>query len=374
VKHALLALAVLLAAAEARAYPHYQLTREAARCSSCHYSPAGGGMLNAFGRYHSGESLSAASWPWSATPGHESYRESLHGIGLPEWLDVGGGLRTAVITNSSKAGREWRLVPMQVDLATHVAVGSVAADATFGLRGFARAEENPVSSYFISREHTLTWRRDETGIYARAGRFMPVYGLRLHDHNSYVRRWLGLGLLDESYGAGAGFVDDRFEAHATGFFYNPQKSASQDARGGALTAEVRLGTAGALGASALVAQSPAQTRGMGGLTGKLRVDGLRLTLLGELDLVRRSFAEWQRDELAGYAGAVHEVTRGLFAGAAYEYYDEDTALRATERHAFSGWLAYMPQAHWELFAGGRLQIVGPVERAQMALIMLHYYL
>ena len=45
-----LSLLLLFVAGSAHAYPQFQLSTGAQRCNECHFAPAGGGLLNAYGR------------------------------------------------------------------------------------------------------------------------------------------------------------------------------------------------------------------------------------------------------------------------------------------------------------------------------------
>jgi hypothetical protein len=375
--HALAVVATLGMASKAAAYPHFQLSTGSERCSSCHYSPAGGGLLNGYGRYESGETVSRENFPWASGPAADDDIKFLHGlVDLPGWIDFGGDFRGAVLTNkvSGDTDREWLVIPMQADLYGRVRVADFSANATVGLRGFARPKDAPASSYVVSREHYLMWAPGD--FYVRAGRFMPLFGLRLADHTAYVRRYLGLNLLEESYGAGAGYVVDRWEVHATGFSLNPLRAEASDERGAALYSEARAGPT-AWGGSFRFGDSESARRLTGGLTGKVFLEPLDLVFLGEADLTHQTFAgvaNGGRNQLATYAGLVYRPWRGVYLGGAYELFDEDLAVRDVERHGLGLWLAYHPRAHFELLLASRYQFVGPEDQASVAMLMLHYYL
>jgi hypothetical protein len=77
-------LAVVVLARHADAYPQFQLSRDQT-CSSCHISPAGGGLLNENGT-NTAESISQFG-----TDGNFMY----NAIPLPSWLEFGGDLRNS---------------------------------------------------------------------------------------------------------------------------------------------------------------------------------------------------------------------------------------------------------------------------------------
>ncbi len=73
------ALVLAVAAGRAEAYPQFQLSLGADRCSKCHFSPAGGGLINDYGRDEAGSTISRG--------GDGRF---LHGAWTPpSWLQLG---------------------------------------------------------------------------------------------------------------------------------------------------------------------------------------------------------------------------------------------------------------------------------------------
>jgi hypothetical protein len=369
-----LAVALLCVASTARAYPHYQLRDGEARCSGCHWAPAGGGPASAWGRHQAAGPLSASSWLWPS--GERSDDEP--GVSLG-WLDLAVATRLALLRNqiSGPTGAEWHLIPMQADTWAHAERGSFSAVAGLGLNGATRLEDQRVTSYFVSREHWVAWQPDaEGGLYARAGRFMAPFGLRLADHTTYVRRYTGHDLLQESYGASGGWLGDAFEVHATASLYNPYAAAGRDERGGTLYGEARLGPS-AIGASLRVGDSPRSRRYTGGVNAKLRLDGLATTLLAELDATSATFpraGDESREEIAAYGGFVAELKPGLNASLAYELWAPDVEVKGLTRHAVSAWVTLLPRGSWEVQLSGRWQLIGRDEDALAAMLMGYFWL
>src|SRR5690606_12725185 len=81
---AALACAALAASAPAaEAYPQFQLSSGSARCNLCHYAPAGGGLINGWGRTEAADTISRG--------GDGAF---LYGAWeLPDWLARGAGRR-----------------------------------------------------------------------------------------------------------------------------------------------------------------------------------------------------------------------------------------------------------------------------------------
>src|SRR5579871_4460969 len=105
---ALFAAFAFLATRQAAAYPQFQFSSGTNRCSQCHYSPSGGGLLTSWGRDESADTISLG--------GDGAF---LHGlVSPPSWLGIGGDFRFAFLTNDvgSPAGPENAAFPMQADI------------------------------------------------------------------------------------------------------------------------------------------------------------------------------------------------------------------------------------------------------------------
>src|SRR5688572_9975556 len=171
-------LAVLGAAASAHAYPQFQLSTGAVRCNQCHYAPAGGGLINQYGRDESADTISAGG-----------NGNLLHGLWEPpDWFDVGGDFRGASLVNDVGAteGADFAAFPMQAELYTRFAWRAFTFNLKAGYGGIARNRDPLFVANVISREHYFMWRPSGTGPYVRAGRFFAPYGLRLVEHPAFV--------------------------------------------------------------------------------------------------------------------------------------------------------------------------------------------
>jgi hypothetical protein len=93
----------------AEAYPAFQFTSGTERCADCHFAPAGGGLINAWGRSEASDTLSTFG-------GDGSF---LHGLWTPpEWLALGGDFRNAFIRNDvgGAASPEYAVFPMMLEV------------------------------------------------------------------------------------------------------------------------------------------------------------------------------------------------------------------------------------------------------------------
>ncbi|HKA90358.1 MAG TPA: hypothetical protein VKE22_22000 [Haliangiales bacterium] len=378
---AALVCAVLGAATSALAYPQFQLSTGNVRCSQCHFAPAGGGLINGYGRSEAGDTISAG--------GDGRF---LHGLWEPpSWLGLGADVRVAGLMvhqsqdpqpaeNHTKT-TDFEVFPMLADLYGRVQVaGQFSASVTLGFRGKTRPEQS-AAARLISRNHYLMWREGPTGWYVRAGRFYAPYGLRLPEHTAYIERFLGFDVLEESYNVSGGYVGDEWELHLTAFTADfIRESVGQGGSGGAAYFEHRPTQALAWGAQARVSAGSETTRSQGGLVGKAFLDGPRILLLAEADLVRETFKDagpgrWQ---LAGYLGAAWLPVRGWMVQLMLERWDEDLARSGVARDAIGAELQWFPTAHVELSLYGRLQVIGTGSSdgspSQVVLLQAHYYL
>jgi hypothetical protein len=360
---------VALRAGDAAAYPQFQLSTGADRCQACHVSPAGGGLINDYGRSEAGDTISRG--------GDGAF---LHGLWEPpSWLGLGGDYRGAGAIKVSDDDRELLAFPMQVDLYTRVELRGVSFNLIAGLRGGARDPQPPLVERLVSREHYLMYQRDGAH-YVRAGRFFPTFGLRSQDHTAFVRRYLGFHTLEEPYGIAAGTFGATWEAHVSAFVPRPVDllGAGVKAKGAAAYYERRLlDDTLALAAQTRLAVSTADTRiAVGGIAKRWFADA-GVLVMAELDLQRQSFSDpfgATRYQLAGYLGASKTITRGVMVGAALQRWQPDLSLRSS-RDAFELNVQYFPIAHVELHLLTRLSAEGNdlADPGVLSMLQLHYY-
>lgn len=358
-------LAVIGLAHRADAYPQYQLGHDAT-CTGCHLSPAGGGLLSENGFVVAEQESAKGGDP-----------EFLHGVSLASWLQLGGDLRGAagLVGNGQLGGAAY---PMQVEL--HAAAGArgFSLVASGGLR--RPQEEGSAAHVLWSREHYVMWQQHPggaEGLYVRAGRFMPVYGLRLAEHVAYTQRFGGAPLYGEAYAGAVEYVTRRFEVHATGFVHDPIASAVEHGDGGALYAEARLGKHAAIGAEAKYAADDDLSRTYAGITGKLYLPGLDVMLQGEAELVHHALAAGgTTNQLAGYVLASRPLARGWLLDVGAGHYAQDTSVAGLYRDCLDANLHWFVTSHLEGLVTTRLELLdlGGGPNGGYALLQVHYRL
>ncbi len=373
-------------ARDAQAYPQFQFSSGTNRCSQCHQSPGGGGLLTSWGRDESGDTISLG--------GDGAF---LHGlVPLPSWLALGGDFRFAVLNNDvgSPDGSETAAFPMQGDLYARVAFGEAwSLNVIGGARGIVRPDDtSPIGRLgttldrFMSREHYVMWRPSATGPYARVGRFFAPYGLRFAEHVYYVRRYTGFNLYEETYNASGGYVADDWEAHATVFAPVPTglpdglRAIGPREFGATGYGELRLAKIAAVAGQFRVGVGAAESQYQAGVVGKLWVEKGKLLLLGEADLIHKTFLGTSHadNQLVSYTGVNLFPVRSLMLGIAYERFQEDLNVSYTGRNAYDFQLNFFPWAHCEVVFLGRYQLTGGGSldggTARLAMLQLHYYL
>lgn len=360
-------LCLLVLAGTAHAYPQFQLTTGTNTCSTCHFSPAGGGLINDYGRDEAGSTISRGGDGRFA-----------HGAWTPPtWLQLGVDLRGVALLKVREPDTDPAIFPMQTDLYIRAGGERFSFYATLGSRS-TRAPSPPIQERLASREHYFMYERP-SGTYVRAGRFFPVFGIRSQDHTSYVRRFLGFANLEEPYGVGAGKVDAAWEAHVSAFVPRPVEflGAGIKASGIAAYYERRMWEdTAAIATQARVAVSELETRVTLGAIGKRFMPEAEVLLLGEVDVQRQSFedAGATRWQIASYLAASKFVARGWMVGAAVHHWHPDLTLRSA-RDAFEINVQYFPRAHFELHLLTRVSGEGDFETPSLlTLLQLHYYL
>ena len=194
------------AAASASAEPMF-LSKQYPRCTACHYSPSGGGLLTPYGRSLSREEIStfgrrgaAGAAPAATSRGEEAFLFGALGSDSP--LQLGLDIRPSHLdVNVPGRAVADRNFLMNLDLqaawqrARWTAYGSVGRKPTGG-------------GELVSYEHWVAYQVSDA-LSVRGGRFLPAYGVRFADHTSFTREGLDLAQGDQVYGVEVGVATDR---------------------------------------------------------------------------------------------------------------------------------------------------------------------
>jgi len=365
--------AVLVAPGRALAYPQFQLAYDQT-CSSCHVSPAGGGLLTENGLMVA-ETLSHLG----------TAPEFFYGkLPTPDWLQLGGDLRgsTGFIATPEKVLATF---PMQADLYAAARSGNFTLVATGGYKPDTAGKG--VESRLWSREHYLMWQQNEgeaSGVFVRAGRFMPVFGLRLAEHPSYSRRYGGTPLYAETYGLSVAYVDPKYEVHVTGFVEDPWFEPVEPRNGAAAYAELRLNEQTAIGGELLYGASDFDQRLRYGVIAKRFIPRANLLLQAEVQLVNQLIDETATNpdggaplQVVGTLVGTWMINDFLMLDVGLGHFDSNVRIRDIDRNGLDVNLHYFMTSHIELVWNARVETFGFGDGGPTggySLLQLHYRL
>jgi hypothetical protein len=343
---ALLVVMILAIPTVAAAYPQYQLSKDQT-CSSCHISPAGGGLLNENGL---AVAESASTYGGDPTAAHGRL------VG-PTWLVLGADLRAGggFIDDTKLGGGAF---PMQAEAEAMIHHGALSLYATLGVQ-----EGNTGSpiTFLQLREHYLMWQQDEgspNGLFVRAGRFMPVFGLRFAEHNDVTRADGQTPLYGETYGVAVEYIDPGWEAHVTAFVHDPIQDAVELGNGVAAYAEKRIAKVASIGIEGRYAKSSDDARTAGGVTAKYWVESANLLFQLEGQLIKQQFTVGgSRDQLVSYLMGSWFVHDGWLLDFGLSQFDEDLHIKGVDIEAFDANLHWFATSHWELLLTSRVQTI-----------------
>jgi hypothetical protein len=198
-RRAVAVLALLLGAAGAGAEPMF-LSKQYNRCTSCHYSPTGGGLLTPYGRSLSRQELSTTgrsdpSAPPPATgKGEESFLFGALGDAFGP-VQVGIDLRPSHLALDVGG-------PTSSSMDFFMTADLIAALRTHGFTAYGEVGRKPAigqdPSGVYSYEHWVAYQ-SAGGLGVRAGRFYPAYGIRFADHTAFNRSPLGFDYYQQDY-------------------------------------------------------------------------------------------------------------------------------------------------------------------------------
>jgi hypothetical protein len=393
--------------------PKFSERKRNLACQTCHVDPAGGGMRTTAGRYYGRATLPMIAtsprpyedwdrnvpglgrrdratpydgylpvgpanfehaaayddsihdqWAWGTPKGatrHGPFNGRYDKLNADPLLRIGGDFRFATLI----AGEQGLMFPMQLDIGTMLhPVHHVTALMNVGARGQSSGYSDTIddshSPYF--RELFLMTSEWPYQAYAKAGRFVPSFGLRLDDHTSRIRREFELdGSLPESRvtGVEVGAVASYPFLQASWFemtskYEVPDPWDIFDVDGGWGSA-LNLGWRGlgwSAGASALMRRRSLDDGGdtdtyalYGSFNPWYYADRIPLTLQGEIDIgTAQRISGQEADKLVWYGELGWLVWNGVNLILAYDWADPDRDVvdDHSGRLQFGGQLIVIP--------------------------------
>jgi hypothetical protein len=192
-------LILLLGATGVGAEPMF-LSKQYNRCTSCHYSAVGGGLLTPYGRALSRQELSTKNPfdPSVPPPAPGKTEESFLWGALGDVLgpvQVGIDLRPSHLALDVGG-------PTSSTMDFFMTADFIAALRTHGFTAYGEVGRKPAmgteAAGVYSYEHWIGYESSR-GLGFRAGRFYPAYGIRFADHSDFNRAPLGFEYYDQDY-------------------------------------------------------------------------------------------------------------------------------------------------------------------------------
>ena len=321
------------------------LSKQYTRCTSCHISPTGGGLLSSYGRSLSGQELSLtgrrapAGDPSSRiATGEEAFLWGAFGKGLGP-VQLGVELRPSHVRTLVNDQTFTRDIVMNADL-----VGAVQGR---GWTFYGQVGREPTSPGWKidSYEHWGGYQA-ENGFGVRGGRFTPAYGVRFADHTAFNRTALGFTQYDQVYGVEVSRTTDRVllqVALAPGLAESFGESSTPTSFNGVGRMQIDLGPSTALVVSGLY-RDESDERGREGSGGAAIGFGLtsRMTVWTQADLYGR--------DGTGKTGVVFinetavEALRGVWLAVSPQWRSDDGLRSETMRWAFTA--TVLPRTHF----------------------------
>lgn len=350
----------------ASAYPEFLLSTGATRCSECHFSPTGGGLLNDYGRDEAASTISA-----------DGDGRFMHGVlDLPKPLALGADLRLAALANQVRGSREIAAFPMQADVYAHLQEKRLSLSVTAGALAAIR-KPSSIQDRVGAREYYAMYTATSKQWYARAGRFHPKAGLRMPDHTAFVRRFTGRYLLEEAHAIAAGYNKDETEwnlALITPLAVGP--SVGQKGWGASANWQRLLSDSTAvasLGSRAL--RSDDGTSAWLTSTYSNYFEGPDLLVQSEIDVGgKQALGRDWIGQLVWFGGVHWKPASPLSLAVTGHYYDSNITRVGQERSALDLSLRHFWKGHFELSFLLRGEQVAFEHGAGTALLQAHYFL
>lgn len=338
-------------------------------CMACHISPAGGGLLNDYGRSLSKELMS--TWGWNKS------EEPLFGaVQNLDWLKTGGDYRTIqtfLENNTAKEGR-------QFDMQKNIELAAQLQNLWFV--GTAGSQEGPLGTPgkgdFISERHYILWSINDE-IKLRAGKFRTNYGLNDPNHTRLTKAPLGFGPHSETYNLEFSRfkeTDEIFISASLGRIDLPQDTSSEKSI--LLNYAMYFSDRSKLGANFFFGESPSNRRSLLGIYGILSPFE-NSVLKFQTDYQRSNFIvapELIKDLLTTTLTLGYQNIKGLLPYILLEQLQSDLKNSKTQQSNYGFGFQWLPIPHIELQAEFKKQTTQIIElqTSDSAWFVFHFYL
>jgi hypothetical protein len=357
----------LLISAGASAEPRFAL-REGMQCRHCHINRTGGGMRTAFGASFAQTNL--------ATFRQRGAFDRNAGSSLALGANLRLSNRTLLAARTHLEGVERRTKKRNTFEMTEANLYVLARAIPDRLAVYVDETIGPESA--SNREAFVLVEGLPLDGYAKAGRFMLPFGLRIPDDNAFIRGETGFNYANSDLGVELGIAPHPFEVSLAvtngslgGSDTNVRKQVSLNA--------VLTGSHARAGLSFAWNDTSADGFSFQSITSGAHIAGRlgRLILLGELDWIHGITEPESYDQIALFTEATFEAYKGVFPRVRFEAFDPLRSLDNNERDRFVFAVSWFPIQLLELRAEYRLNrdIPQRVEgNADELIVQLHGFL
>ena len=377
-----------LLATRANAYP--EMVRAGyTNCTSCHVSPAGGGILTDYGRNLSSEVLSTWGNEKEAQLGHgllgmkgeagngllELFDGSGSGKGaeakdhLDQWLGIGGDIRSVQTYVNDDKATAGRFIWMQAMVDVAYRIQKWTAEISVGQFSFdGKSKWQP----YAQRAYLMRQINDENSV--RVGRAIPQFGLNIPDHISPTRQALGFGFGEERNLAEWNYIGENWNA-VVGASEGPEKLIAQEQSvylqvQRAFAEHYKVGLSGWAGRSQHYTRQLVAAHGMFGFTP-------HFYLLAEEDVqMKQTDGANAQQGYFGYYKLGYEFYKGMHILALFDHSQSDESNTKTFTRHWGPGFAFYPRPHFEISGAWTRQLMKSAsdKESDYAYITLHYYL
>jgi hypothetical protein len=194
-----LALVSLAWAGWASAEPMF-LAKQYTRCTTCHYSPTGGGLLTPYGRslshqelstFRGGEQPPAPGSPQTQQGGEQDFLWGALGGRLGP-VSMGVDLRPAHLSYAFDDTTTNMSFWMNADVLAAYQRNGWTLYGEIGRQPLVEGAKLDSYEYWVQHQN-------DRGLAFRVGRFLPAFGVKLADHTALTRTTLGFDKYDQVY-------------------------------------------------------------------------------------------------------------------------------------------------------------------------------
>lgn len=363
---------LVLALESVQALPRFAV-RTNAKCQSCHINPTGAGMRNFYGSTSYGrEALPIKSW-------QQEFALDEFSTQLTDFLSYGLDFRFLYFYQKKDNPDATRssFFPMQMDVYFNMRISkkvNVYVNPAFG----------PYPRYEVFGNLAVLPLEG----YVKAGRFSPPYGLRIDDHNVYVREKTPLrNNLGQGAGVELGFNPGPLILLASVMNTGADRFTSPKTIIGKTEGRFKIESLNVLlGVSSF--NRPGDRVNLLGAYGLVAWDG-NATLMGAAEYIRGNSTELSLDgERGGSNGARNDlkqlavtveadyvISQGIDIKFIYDFFDPDTKLKTGAATRYSVGLEFFPISGVEVRPLYRYTNDTVLNRKTNDVqVMLHFYL